>query len=601
MSKNSKQPSELALKTVLKKMIRNAWKQDKRIFKAFVLFTIAAAVYPLLAVLLPKQMILFLQGNKSVQDIIMLAAGYFILAFAIGLIRSYSKDSVYSNISMLRMDYLTDTLVKLSGMDYKYTEDATFFEENDKAIQSFSSNDNGIEGIYHKLFEGFADALTAVILILVIGQRNLLIVLGLCLHVGLVLWAQNKSYQYRYTQKGKLGHAQRRKAYYYNTTHDFGYGKDIRMYDLRERILTNYKQEIHAYMDVEQEIKQREYLFSLSSIASLLISNAMTYGILVYYVVQGMGIADFSMYLAAVLSLSAVLKNLTEKISFVLHEALYVQDYYRFIDADMGERGGILPKESETLEIEFRNVSFRYPKSEQYVFRNLNLHIKKGERIAIVGINGAGKTTLIKLLLGLFTIEEGDILINGKSISEYQKTELFAMFSVVFQEVNMLAYSIKENVACKSEGIDETRVWDALSRVGLQNKVEQFPKQLDQILLKVIDEEGTELSGGESQKLAIARALYKNANMVIMDEPTAALDALAEADIYRSFNDLVEGKTAIYISHRLASTKFCDTIALFDKQGIVEYGNHEQLMKNQGKYYEMFIIQGKYYQEGVQV
>ena len=165
----------------------------------------------------------------------------------------------------------------------------------------------------------------------------------------------------------------------------------------------------------------------------------------------------------------------------------------------------------------------------------------------------------------------------------------------------MLAYSIKENVACRSEQIDESRVWDALSRVGLQSKVEQFPKQLDQILLKVIDEEGTELSGGESQKLAIARALYKNANMVIMDEPTAALDALAEADIYRSFNDLVEGKTAIYISHRLASTKFCDTIALFDKQGIVEYGNHEQLMKNQGKYYEMFTIQGKYYQEGVQV
>ncbi len=598
---NNKQPSNLALGTVLIKMIRNAWKQDKRIFGAFVLFTISAAVYPLLAVMLPKQMILFLQGNKATQDIILLAAGYFALALLIGCIRSYSKDSVYSNISFLRMDYLTDTLVKLAGMDYKYTEDANFLEENDKALQSFSSNDNGIEGIYHKLFEGCADALTAVILILVIGQRNLLIVMGLCLHIGLVLWAQNKSYQYRYQQKGKLGHAQRRKAYYYNTTHDFGYGKDIRMYDLRDQILTNYKEEIKEYIDVEREIKQREYYFSLSSIASMLVSNAITYGILVYYVVQGMGIADFSMYLAAVLSLSAVMKNLTEKVSFVLHEALYVQDYYRFIDTDMGEQGGTLPKEAETLEIEFRNVSFRYPKSDQYVFRNLNLHIKKGERLAIVGINGAGKTTLIKLLLGLFTIEEGDILINGKAISEYRKEDLFAMFSVVFQEVNMLAYSIKENVACKSEGIDETRVWDALSRVGLQSKVEQFPQQLDQILLKVIDEEGTELSGGESQKLAIARALYKNANMVIMDEPTAALDALAEADIYRSFNDLVEGKTAIYISHRLASTKFCDTIALFDKQGIVEYGNHEQLMKNQGKYYEMFTIQGKYYQEGVQV
>lgn len=598
---HSKKQKGSMIWSVLVKMIKNAWKQDKRIFGAFVIYTAAASIYPLLAVILPKQTILLLQDQQSLTSILLLVSGYFLLAFTIGLLRSYAKDSMFANISMLRMDYLTDTLVKVASMEYKYMEDATFFEENDRAFSSMSSNDNGVEGVYHKLYEGFADVLTAAILIIVIGQRNLIIITALCLHIGMMLWTQNKSYQYRYEQKDKLGHAQRRKSYYYKTTHDFGYGKDIRMYDLRSRILANYQDEIQGYLNVEESIKHKEYLLSLKTLLSLLVSNACTYGILVYYVVQGMGIADFSMYLAAVLSLSNVMKRISENVSLVLHEILYVQDYYQFISTDMDEKGGTRKKEQDTLEIEFCNVSFKYPKSEQYVFRNLNLHIKKGERLAIVGINGAGKTTLIKLLLGLFTVEEGDILINGNSISSYQKDELYAMFSIVFQEVNMLAFSIKENIACRSENINEAFVWDALERVGLRQKIEAFPKQLDQVLLKIIDEEGTELSGGESQKLAIARALYKNANMVIMDEPTAALDALAEADIYQNFNDLVEGKTAIYISHRLASTKFCDTIALFDKQGILEYGNHEDLMKKQGKYYEMFTIQGKYYQEGVQV
>jgi ABC-type multidrug transport system fused ATPase/permease subunit len=171
------------------------------------------------------------------------------------------------------------------------------------------------------------------------------------------------------------------------------------------------------------------------------------------------------------------------------------------------------------------------------------------------------------------------------------------MFSVLFQEINVLAYTLGENVACKSSDIDEDRVMKALEKVGLGEKVNSFEKGLDQMMLKIIDEKGTEFSGGESQKLAIARALYKDGNMVIMDEPTSALDALAEAEIYEDFSELTKGKTAIYISHRLASTKFCDAIALFDKDGLREYGSHEELMERKGEYHKMFTIQGKYYQE----
>ena len=303
------------------------------------------------------------------------------------------------------------------------------------------------------------------------------------------------------------------------------------------------------------------------------------------------------MYLAAVLSLSAQLKILAEKAGTVYSEGEYVYDFFSFMDEDLGERGGTHPAVAgDTLEIEFKNVSFKYPRTEKYIFKNLDFTIHKGERLAIVGVNGAGKSTLVKLMTGMFEPTEGEILINGIPIGKFDKKALYSMFSVVFQDVNVLAYTVLENVSCHAEG-DRARAMDALDRVGLGEKVRAYPKGLDQTLLKIIEEDGTELSGGEAQKLAIARALYKNANMVIMDEPTAALDALAEAEIYENFASLVAGKTAVYISHRLASTRFCDHIALFDGSGLAEYGTHDTLMALGGKYYEMFTVQGKYYSE----
>ena len=197
-------------------------------------------------------------------------------------------------------------------------------------------------------------------------------------------------------------------------------------------------------------------------------------------------------------------------------------------------------------------------------------------------------------MTGLFPASEGEILINGIPIGEFSKKALYSMFSAVFQEVNVLAYTVLENVACCDDG-DRARAEDALRRAGLWDKIASLPKGLDTVMLKIIDENGAIFSGGEAQKLSIARALYKDANMVIMDEPTAALDALAEQDIYERFGELTHGRTALYISHRLASTRFCDRIILLDGAHIAEEGTHEELMEKRGKYYDMFTIQGKYY------
>lgn len=255
---------------------------------------------------------------------------------------------------------------------------------------------------------------------------------------------------------------------------------------------------------------------------------------------------------------------------------------------------------SGTLEIEFKDVSFKYPNTNNYIINHLNLKIDKKMKLAIVGLNGAGKTTIVKLLCGMFDIDEGEILINGKNIKNYNRKTLYAIFSIVFQDVNIFAFTIAENIALKEDSkIDYDKLNMAIDKAGLREKIDSLPLREKTMMLKNIDTAGIELSGGESQKLAIARAIYNDGNCLILDEPTSALDALAEAEIYEKFSQITSDKTTIFISHRLASTKFCDKIALFDKAGLKEFGTHEELMKLKGLYYEMFLVQGKYYKEGV--
>lgn len=601
MQESIKEKSTYPLGKIIKRMIKYVTENSRKLYLFFAIYTVAAVIYPFFSVVLPKLLINELSAweKSSVKNILIIVFAYFILSSIFGYVKFFVVNYTSMRITLIRLDYLRDFRDKYLSLEYKYVEDAGFHEENQRAFNSTNSNYNGVEAVYHKLFETPAIFISTVIFIVFIGMLNIWILIGLIINLIVSLLINRGVQQYTYKNKKILAHAERKTAYYYNTTHDFGFGKDIRVYNLKNRILDNYSKEIYGYIAVNKRIKNKEYLLGFIALFTLLVSDILTYGILVYKTMNGMPIADFSMYLTAIISLSLMLKSLAADLTTIYVEGQYVSDFFDFIDADYGEKGGELkPIIGDTLEIEFKNVSFKYPKTEKYIFKNLNLKIKKAERLAIVGINGAGKTTLVKLMIGLFDVTEGEILINGISIKEFDKKSLYSMFSVVFQDVNIIAYTIRENIVCSSIDGNDKRVWESLERVGLKEKVQGFEKGLDQMMLKIIEEDGTEFSGGEQQKLAIARALYKNANMVIMDEPTAALDALAEAEIYQNFSELIQGKTAVYISHRLASTKFCDKIALFDREGLCEYGNHEELMALQGKYYEMFSIQGKYYKEG---
>ena len=276
----------------------------------------------------------------------------------------------------------------------------------------------------------------------------------------------------------------------------------------------------------------------------------------------------------------------------------FLETYLEYFDIQNDMYQGSLSVEKRSdkqFDIEFKNVSFRYTGSEDFALKDINLNLKVGERLAVVGQNGSGKTTFIKLLCRLYDPTEGEIHMNDFNVRKYDYRQYLDLFSVVFQDYNLLAMPLGNNVA-SAEKWDSIKAEQMLYEVGFGERYEEMPKKLETSLYKNFDEEGVNISGGEAQKIALARALYKDAPFIILDEPTAALDPIAEAEIYSKFDEIVGDKTAIYISHRLSSCRFCDKIAVFDKGRIVQVGTHEELLENEnGKYYELWNAQASYY------
>jgi ATP-binding cassette subfamily B protein/ATP-binding cassette subfamily C protein len=310
------------------------------------------------------------------------------------------------------------------------------------------------------------------------------------------------------------------------------------------------------------------------------------------------GIGSFTMYLAAINSFSGAMFSLMDSVV----DLRRFSDFYEAVDKylNMEKRlreGKRLPlARSEDPVIEFRNVSFRYPNQEKYTLKNVNITIKGGQKLSIVGENGAGKTTFIKLLTRFYRPTEGAIYLNGVDIQDYDYDNYADMFSVLFQDFALFVMPLRDNITL-GRPIEDRDIVTALEQSGFKDKFDKLEKGLDTAVYKTFDETGFEPSGGEGQKIAMARALLKGAPVVILDEPTAALDPRAEYEMYMRFNEMVHKKTAIFISHRLASVKFCDAVAVFKDGEIAEYGTHDDLMKKQGFYNELFTMQAQFYED----
>ena len=341
-------------------------------------------------------------------------------------------------------------------------------------------------------------------------------------------------------------------------------------------------------------------LIALSSCVSAFLTGLIYLLVCIKAWAGAFGLGTATQYIGSVTSFFGGFSELMKCIGVMRINSSFLDTVFELLDTPNTMYQGSLTTEKRSdiqYDVEFRDVSFKYPGSEAYALRHVNMKFKVGSRLAVVGMNGSGKTTFIKLLCRLYDPTEGEILLNGIDIRKYRYDDYMKIFSVVFQDFQLLALPLGQNVAA-SQTYDAARVLDCLNKAGFGEKLAKMPHGLDTYLYKSVDTEGVDVSGGEAQKIAIARALYKDSPFIILDEPTAALDPIAEAEIYSKFDEIAGDKTAVYISHRLSSCKFCDEIAVFDSGSVIQQGTHSDLLADEsGKYFELWNAQAQYYKK----
>ena len=583
---------------ILSSMIRH----DKMFLVLLPIGIICAPFAKYLWTFLSKVIIDLITGEGSREQLLWLMLGFFLVQVISTMLNTYYNGGVWCRFIGVRMAMILKLNRKAMEIDFEHLENPDVMDCFQRARNACGNNTSGVEGMMRSLSELFVSAAVVLTGIAILGMMNGGIVILMVL-LGVLNFAvsNHTNAVAKRTVWDPLAPWWRKNSYMQNITTDFREAKDIRMYGLKDWLLAKYRELGDIRLEAQKRNARLWFAASVFSNCMWLVSQLLVYAWLIYEVAGGrMTVGNFSLYLASSGTFFEYVSGFLNQISGLLARSREVDDYRSFLDFEGGDgarTGKELPKLS-SYEFAFEGVSFRYPKAEQYALKNLTLTIHAGERLAVVGLNGAGKSTMVKLLLRLYEPTEGRILLNGVDIREYDKKSYYAAFAPVFQQVELFAFPMAENVSMQEpQKTDEDRVKQCLEEAGLSEKLKTLPEGARTQLLKVIHDDGVDLSGGEKQKLALARALYKDAPVVVLDEPTAALDALAEAGLYRDFDKLIGGKTAVYISHRLSSTQFCNHVAMFAGGELAEYGTHEQLLERGGAYAEMFRIQAQYYVE----
>ena len=559
---------------------------------------IVSGLIPVISVFFIKIIVDEITISNSIEQFIWKMLILILLSALCLVLKSIFEGILAGNFFTLRQKEFERVIRLYYSTKYDNIEDSLFQDTMESATKAVDGDDRGFQKTYTN-FKLILNSLFSIILFSIILANFHIALVFVCLFSTIISIIINKKIaDYHKKRQKDLGHAYRQKQYYNQTTSDFAYGKDIRIFSLKEFIMKKYQDKSLSYIKVLSDLLNKEFKYGLFGLITLLIQDSVAYILVIYSAIQKqITLSEVTLYISSIVTFTTILRTLSDNMIDLIKNLKLTIGYFDFLDStNLEEKLAFYNADyHEGVSIEFRNVWFKYPNTEKYVLKDLNFKINAKEKIAIVGTNGAGKTTIVKLICGLFEPTRGQIFINGIDLKTLDKKDYQKLISTVFQDYDIYALSILENVG----GIkyDRQKAISCIENVGLKETIESLPKGYDTNLLKVIDEQGIDLSGGQKQKLAIARALYKNGGIVILDEPTSALDALAEASIYQQFAGLVENKTAIYISHRLSSTKFCDRILFFNQNGLQEEGSHEDLMNQKQEYYHMFMVQGKYYQE----
>lgn len=579
-------------------MFQYSWSFAKGRYFIAAINVILNSVQPLFTLLMPKYIIDELTNRQRWNIVVVYILALVGINLALNGIKVFVE--YISGVSELRNSwkFSMNYGIICSSMDYSTLENSTMKDKINQAVNNthpVQFVDNTVTGFLTNILQ--LAGYTYIIITL-----HPLILLFILLVIFISSFITKKREKLGYEYQPIFSKYSRKFSYLFNAMIRFDFGKEVRINKASKWLIKKYNQEIDNYMECFNK-NQRGYLrLSIFDTVLAFLQTIVMYGYAVYKIIsKSITIGSFSVYLGAISLFTAGFNDLINRFVSFGYLSKYVEDYKEsvaWIAPSHNEKATIdvdLTK-SSGHEIEFDHVSFKYPNTEKYVLKDISIKIQSGKKLSIVGYNGAGKTTFIKLICRFYEPTEGKIYYNGIDISTIKYDQYMRLLSIVFQDYALFYFTIKENIVFDNDK-GEQALNDSIDKSGLREKIDGLANGYDTPLSKEFYINGIEFSGGEGQKLACARAYYKNAPIIIFDEPTSALDAIAESQLYERFNNIIENKTAIYISHRLASVKFCDNVAVFVDGEIVEYGTHGELMDLNGVYTDMFKKQSQFYVE----
>lgn len=598
MSKSKAAGKQHIIRETLRYFFPVAWKFDKSYFIISAINVLVGAAVPFVDIIfLPLLLDSLISPDRNLTQIITYAALLVGLNAGISLINSTLSIHL-EKYEDKYLNYVNEQIsLRCMELDFALTENKDALDQIRRADEGINYS-QGVTGISTAFFTIITNAIKiiGVAAVLVVNAPWLLLLIAVLLGVSTVINSRKNKIEVKYFSD--LAKVNRIWEYVMFQLENFRFGKDVRLYGAAKTLCRKSSQQVDRIMDFDTKREEQKYPLDILDVIVSAIRNFGTYLYLGALAILGyITIGTFSQLVTAGGTFNSSVQGAIFGFQDIAKRCNYAYEVVKLMKypplLQKGERRVENLKSPHTIE--FRNVSFSYPNTGVQVLKNISITIKAGERLSVVGLNGAGKTTFIKLLCRLYDTDEGEILIDGVNIREYDYDEYMKLFSVVFQDFRLLSFTAKDNILLGQEDTDEA-VDAMFEKVGLLDKINTLPKGRDTMMFREFDRDGVQLSGGEQQKLAIARALYKDAPVVILDEPTAALDPVAEYEIYCKFNELVGGKTAVYISHRLSSCKFCDRIAVFSEGTIKELGTHDELVNREGGIYsEMFHAQAQYY------
>lgn len=581
----------------VKYMLTNWLKWDKRSLIYFLIRVPALVLQPIVTAYIPKAMIDCIDKGATVGRLTLVVGLLSVLVVLTTWLAPFMQELLNGSARIIRMRYAVLAFRKNLNTDYTNIESPKGREKNKRAMEFYRSYYSGSADFLdssNQFCVCIVGVIASLMLIYKINFIMILVILATCVCEFFLLKFLNKKEK---KTKDERSSVFVRFDYYYNLCRDFSAAKDIRLYGFTDYFMSAVAKIIYDLEQINQKFMRQNIKVGGTRALLNLLRELVAYAYLTYLVCRGrLSVSDFIFYFGIITGFSNWILNAVYQYSNLERCCNDCAAFREFVEStDESENKPNIDFDSVD-SIEFKNVSFTYPSAEKSTINNMSFKVNKGENIAVVGENGAGKTTAVKLLCGLYYPTSGDILVNGKSSLDFSSDSYFNLFSAVFQDYYFMPMTIAENV-CTTSDYDSERLYSAFEKAGIANKINTLPDKEKSYMIKDVYKEAVDFSGGEKQKLLLAKAIYKNAPVLILDEPTAALDPIAENELYLKYNEMTSGKISFFISHRLSSTRFCDRI-LFIKDGkIAESGTHEELMALKGSYYRMYQVQSYYYKE----